>query len=80
MPQTNTPIFNTMLKRGLRKIRRNKIAIPSDGMMINLLSKNTDKGRWQVELVNDSRIASKPYVAAFFFGKNGASFKTKELK
>jgi hypothetical protein len=69
-----------MLKRGLRKIRRNKIAIPSDGMMINLLSKNTDKGRWQVELVNDSRITAKPYVAAFFFGKNGANFKTKELK
>ena len=80
MNQSNTPIFNTMLKRGLRKIRRNKIAIPSDGMMINLSCKNTSKGRWQIQLINDSRISAKPYVAAYFFGKNGASFKTRELK
>lgn len=83
--QSNTPIFNIMLQRGLRKIRRNKIPMPQRGTVISLLSKSTKKGRWEVDLFHGD-LTKKLYVSARFIRnekKGHISFdhrKIKELK
>lgn len=67
----NTPTYRNQIKRAIRKIRRNKIKCPSDGMMVNIISKYTRSGKWQVEYIRDSRMFRRPYVAAYFFKKSG---------
>lgn len=78
MPQTNTPIFNTMLKRAQRKIRRNKIKTPEAGHEVRLTLKATRKGVWNVSFCNS--MANTPFISAAFVGKSGSyNFKEKRI-
>lgn len=56
-----------MIGRAIRKIKRNKIPAPPDGMMINVIDSYSRRGKWQVEYIHDTRFFAKPYVAAFYF-------------
>lgn len=71
MKKLNTPIMRKMLAAALRKIRRNKIRPPSDGMLIPVIDRYTRRGKWQVEYIHDQRFARKPYLTAFFFKGQG---------
>lgn len=66
--ELKTPYMLTMLKKGIRKAKRNNIKC-SDGGMINLIDYTNPKTKWkyQVEYIHDTRMYNKPYVAVYAF-------------
>jgi hypothetical protein len=68
--------LGTLIESAKRKIRRNKIRPPSDGMMLNILYFRGDKNKkrhgfchYQVEYIHDERFFKKPYIAAYGWAK-----------
>lgn len=72
----NTPTYRNQINRAIRKIKRNKIKCPRDGMMVNIIDEYTRRGKWQVEYIKDLRMYDKPYIAAYFFKKCGPFSQT----
>jgi len=66
--ELKTPYMLTMLKRGIRKAKRNKVRCP-DGSMLNLIYYINPKTKWkyQVEYIHDVRWHKKPFVAVYAF-------------
>lgn len=65
--ELKTPYMIRLLKRGIRKVKRNKIKI-SDGSLISLFYFDTKrKWHYQVDYVKDYRFKKTPYVAVFAF-------------
>lgn len=70
------------LGKGIRRATRTRA--PSEGSLCSLFYGDLDKdgGHWQVDLVHDQRFRPKPWVAVYWWPKDGktGSLSMMEVK